>query len=110
MSIAAALKRNGDDGRLVTVDIADVNDSPNAYWKRYGLRLSPRDAIKSIGQEFVEFRTMSSLDYFNKNNSKFDFVFLDGDHAATTVYREIPAALQALLKADMPFCTAHVCF
>jgi predicted O-methyltransferase YrrM len=97
MSIAAALKRNGDDGRLVTVDITDVINSPDAYWKRYGLRLSPFEAMKSIGShEFVEFRMMSSFDYFSQNDFKFDFIFLDGDHAATTVYQEIPAALQAL--------------
>ena len=97
MSIAAALKRNGGDGRLVTVDHTDVINSPNAYWIRYGLQLSPFEALKSLGsQEFVEFRTMSSFDYFSQNDSKFDFIFLDTDHAATTTYREIPAALQAL--------------
>jgi hypothetical protein len=97
MSIAAALKQNGDGGRVVTVDITDVNNSPDAYWKRFGLRLPPIEAMKSIGsQEFVDFRAISSFDYFRQNDSKFDFIFLDGDHAAITVYREIPSALQAL--------------
>jgi predicted O-methyltransferase YrrM len=97
MSIVAALRRNDDNGRLITVDITDVNNPSDAYWKQYGLRLSPIDAMKSIGCEaFVDFRTMSSLDYFNQNAFKFDFIFLDGDHTATTVYREIAAALRAL--------------
>jgi hypothetical protein len=44
----------------------------------------------------VEFVTASSFDFFAANSEKFDLIFLDGDHSAETVYREIPAAMGAL--------------
>jgi predicted O-methyltransferase YrrM len=43
LHIAAAMKRNDEDSEgeceLVTVDIADVNDDSDAYWKRGGCRV-----------------------------------------------------------------------
>jgi hypothetical protein len=53
--------------------------------------------VNEMGYEtFVEFITDSSLSYFAKCKSRFDLIFLDGDHAASTVYQEIPAALNLL--------------
>ena len=50
---------------------------------------------------FIEFITDTSLDYFARCDNKFDFIFLDGDHAANTVYKEVPAALTLLNEGGM---------
>ena len=44
----------------------------------------------------MEFITSTSLSYFTRCELRFDFIFLDGDHTAKTVYQEIPAALRLL--------------
>jgi predicted O-methyltransferase YrrM len=44
----------------------------------------------------VRFITSRSLDHLASGRGRYDLVFLDGDHAAATVYREIPAALARL--------------
>ena len=46
--------------------------------------------------QVVDFVTSNSLDYLSACRKKFDFIFLDGDHSAKTVYREIPIALGLL--------------
>ena len=38
----------------------------------------------------------TSIKYFENCQTKFDFIFLDGDHSALTVYQEIPLALKLL--------------
>jgi cephalosporin hydroxylase len=91
--IAAAMKRNNEDTKgectLVTLDIVDVNDAADAYWKRAGLARSPRDNIACLGvAACVEVITAESLSYFDYHAEQFEFVFLDGDHAASTVYQE----------------------
>jgi predicted O-methyltransferase YrrM len=43
-----------------------------------------------------DFVVARSLDYFAACRERFDLVFLDGDHGARTVYREIAAALAVL--------------
>jgi predicted O-methyltransferase YrrM len=101
LHIAAAMKRNKEDNNgecsLVTVDITDVNNASDAYWKRAGLPRSPRDNIAHLGMaDFVDFVTTDSLSYFDCQAMQFDFIFLDGDHAASTVYRELPRALKHL--------------
>jgi SAM-dependent methyltransferase len=53
--------------------------------------------IRSIQcDDLVSFINESSLTFLDRGEDKFDFVFLDGDHSATTVYQEIPRALKAL--------------
>jgi len=44
----------------------------------------------------VDIRHHPSLDYLAGCAQTFDFIFLDGDHAARTVYQEVPAALRLL--------------
>jgi hypothetical protein len=52
---------------------------------------------KGLGLEnHISFVTSPALDYFGSRDERYDFIFLDGDHAAGAVYREIPAALSAL--------------
>ncbi|MGH9195489.1 MAG: class I SAM-dependent methyltransferase, partial [Acidimicrobiia bacterium] len=102
--IAAALRsmaaRNSSvNPNLVTVDIEDVNSDVSGSWKKYALATSPRDMIRSIGcGDFVSFATQTSLEFLGACTDTFDLVFLDGDHSATTVYREIPLALKVLKK------------
>lgn len=116
LHIAAAMKRNREDDpsecQLVTVDIEDVNDKPDAYWKRANLPRSPRDNLAVIGmadcttfignypfdvqRDNSPFIAKSSLDYFAGSTDLFDFIFLDGSHAAAIVYQEVPHALRRL--------------
>jgi predicted O-methyltransferase YrrM len=99
--IAAALRsceiEDNQIRELTTVDIRDVNSTSNMPWKEYGMVHSPLQMIKELGFEgFVKFVTSRSVDYAAGCNRKFDFVFLDGDHAAATVYAEIPLMLKLL--------------
>jgi predicted O-methyltransferase YrrM len=91
--ISHALERGA---RLTTVDIADVN-ATNGPWRQLGLELSPAAVIDSLAlPATVEFMTSSSLDYLRHSDEKFNFIFLDGDHASNTVYKEVSVALENL--------------
>ena len=103
--IAAALARhqrlvNKKPLNLVSVDVSVVNDPIAKSWLQPGTRYSPAQMINRMGHGyFVEFITKASLAYMAGCKQRYDFIFLDGDHAAKTVYQEIPAAL-ALLEKD----------
>jgi predicted O-methyltransferase YrrM len=91
--------KDGKHAHLVSVDIADVNDPISKPWLKYGTDYSPVEMIEKMAfGSFVEFVRDTSLHYFDRCKHKFDFIFLDGDHAAKAVYQEIPAALNALNK------------
>ena len=93
--MAMALKANGIPSRFVTVDLLDVNDA--RIWAPNGLSESPRDMLARLDcAQTVEFAVRSSLDYLAGCQAEFDFIFLDGDHSASNLYREIPLALEAL--------------
>ncbi|MGQ0527459.1 MAG: O-methyltransferase [Alphaproteobacteria bacterium] len=95
LHIAMALKSNGG-GKLTTVDIINVNDN-HAPWRGAGLAQSPKAAMKqSACENFAEFVASPALSYMENTAEKFDFIFLDGDHASSSVYREISAALKLL--------------
>jgi predicted O-methyltransferase YrrM len=99
--IASALAMNQTSNRrnaaLTTVDISDVNSLTTKPWLKYGAKRSPSEMINSLElQSMVEFVTDTSLKYASRCNRKFDFIFLDGDHSAKTVYSEIPLALNLL--------------
>lgn len=82
---------------LRTVDIQDVNDAIALPWVAAGSTYSPIDMIGKLGcAEFVTFITQRSDRYLAHCKQTFDFVFLDGDHSPSTVYREVPAALRVL--------------
>ena len=85
--------------RLVSIDICDVNDPASAPALKFGSRYTPLEMMNKIRcDDCVEFVTDSSLNYFSKCDRYYDAIFLDGDHAAATVYREIPAALKLLSR------------
>jgi predicted O-methyltransferase YrrM len=85
------------DVSLTTVDISDVNDPVGRPWVKHGSTYAPREMVARMGAEtWVSFVTSPSLHFLSTCTQRFDLVFLDGDHAAKTVYREIPAALRVL--------------
>ena len=99
--VAAAIgcntKSSGKAPGLTSVDIANVNDPQIRPWISHGAKKSPRAMVDSLGYgDFVQFKTCSSLEYLKKCVQKFDLIFLDGDHSASTTYQEIPAALNLL--------------
>lgn len=100
LHIASALSKNGNNnGNLTTVDIADVNSPTTKPWLKYGTSHSPIEMINKLGYgPLVDFIKDTSLNYAKKCQRTFDFIFLDGDHSAKTLYQEIPVALNLLNK------------
>lgn len=103
LHIAFALKQSQDpglpvSGSLTTVDIQDVNDPLNGYWKKLGLSKSPADLMKTIHNDSVIFVNADSIEFLRRSEEKYDFVFLDGDHSASAVYQEICLALKCINK------------
>jgi len=102
LHIATGLSANvepgeGTSARVVSVDIANVNDPVSKPWLAHGTRLSPAGMLAEMKlSRTVDFVTSKSLDYLSGCRTKFDFIFLDGDHSAKTVYLEIPIALGLL--------------
>jgi predicted O-methyltransferase YrrM len=83
--------------RLTTVDIIDVNDGADAYWRGYGLQRSPRQMMKELDRDMeIDFVAADSITFLKTTDQKFDFIFLDGDHSKNTVLREVPKALKVL--------------
>lgn len=101
MHAVSAISASADPGsgeeRLITVDIGNVNDPVSKPWLKYGTRFSPAELVTELGlSRLVRFVTSPSLEFMAKCKERFDFIFLDGDHAAKTVYREVSAALSLL--------------
>lgn len=100
----AALRHCGshdhnDFRKLTTVDIRDVNDERSKPWKTYGSKYSPKKMSEIMGvPDLVEFVASTSIRYLSTCTGDFDFIFLDGNHAATTVYQEVALALSVLNK------------
>jgi predicted O-methyltransferase YrrM len=102
LHIARALKRLNRNGSITTVDIVDVNDSEQGAWKQLGLSKSPKDfALELECLEQIDFRTGASLDFMHTTHQRYDFIFLDGDHSARAVYREVSAALPLLERGGV---------
>jgi predicted O-methyltransferase YrrM len=80
---------------LVTVDILDVN-GPDGAWVRFGVKQPPRSALHALRCDFVDFVNTPSLAFLTSCKQRFDLIFLDGGHEASTVYQEVPAALELL--------------
>jgi predicted O-methyltransferase YrrM len=102
--IAAALRMVQKDDpeqmhQITTVDISDVNDQATSPWLKYGSLYSPAELAQRLGlDDRITFVTCKSLDYFASCSDQYDLIFLDGDHAARTVYQEIPRALVQLRR------------
>ncbi|MEM8808694.1 MAG: class I SAM-dependent methyltransferase [Cyanobacteria bacterium P01_G01_bin.38] len=104
LHIAAALNANdvsandaSTKARLTTVDILDVNDPVKQPWRAYGLEHSPQGLLDAAGYAgHTQFVTSGSLEFLEQCDERFDFIFLDGSHAAPVVYQEVPKAISAL--------------
>lgn len=97
--IVAALRKQPGIGsfRVDTVDIYDVNDPIVGPWVTRHSTHPPAELMRALGCDAaVTFHAKDSLDYMSVCTRKFDLIFLDGDHAAARVYREVPAALKLL--------------
>ena len=60
-----------------------------------GLCANPAKGDRRVIDE-IEFVTGRSLEVLASRGECFDLIFLDGSHAASTVYREIPRAVEHL--------------
>jgi predicted O-methyltransferase YrrM len=98
VNLVAALRENAKSAgevQMVTLDVVDQN-APDSIAKKLG-QLTPREMIEKMGAgAWVRFLVEPSLSYLTRKEMKFDFIFLDGDHLAPTVYQELPAALRIL--------------
>jgi len=97
---AAALAMENPTGlenpALVTVDLEDVN-AHEGPWKRMNLKCSPAEMLQNLGhRDLVLFITDKSPNFLRSPRYQYDLIFLDGSHAASVVYQEIPLALSAL--------------
>lgn len=89
MAMALAMRRNGH-GLITTVDLLDVNHPISGPWRSYGMRASPRDMLTAAElDQHVHFVAQAAETFLNQDESTYDFIFLDGDHDAHAVYREL---------------------
>lgn len=90
-------RKNGSNPSLTTVDILDVNSLETKPWLKYGTKYSPSEMMDQLDyQSFVKFISDNSIHFASNCKEKYDFIFLDGSHAASVVYQEIPMALNLL--------------
>jgi predicted O-methyltransferase YrrM len=95
LHIASAIRRFVEGGTLTTVDILDVN-GPKGAWKSLGLPFAPAGYLSRLGLDgIVSFINRPALNAL-QGGPQYDFIFLDGDHSPTAVYREISASLGIL--------------
>jgi predicted O-methyltransferase YrrM len=95
--IATALKRLNEGGEITTVDIIDVNHPEDGSWKKCGMDKPPASIANELAvRDRVHFHTGPCQSFMETTNSKFDFIFLDGDHRAGAVYQELSLALNIL--------------
>lgn len=93
---ALAMAVSSLNGRVVSVDIKDVN-APDSYWSQLGRIRSPRELVDTFGvSRNVDFVTMDSVAFLQNSTRTFDFVCIDGWHEEEAVYKDIPLALSKL--------------
>jgi predicted O-methyltransferase YrrM len=102
VSMALAVRRNSQTGHrcaIDTVDIRDVNSEGTTPWAEFGSPASPRELLTSLElNNLVEFHVSDSCDYLRSAKRQYDLIFLDGNHDAACVYREIPLALSIIAR------------
>jgi predicted O-methyltransferase YrrM len=97
VAIAAAQCHLGPGAHLDTVDIHDVNDPVSRRWVNFGSDRAPAELVAELGNaEAVTFTTGDSVSFMESTTRRYDFIFLDGNHAPQAVYREVPLALRRL--------------
>lgn len=97
MTRALLHHRIQDHTKITTVDVVDVNHPITGPWRRVGLPKAPRDLAKNLHcEDLIFFTAVRSQEFLESTHQTFDFIFLDGDHSARTVYEEVAAALPLL--------------
>ena len=100
LAIALASARNVADGltpHVSTIDIRDVNDVRSTPWEYFGSDASPRQKLEELGLDgLVDFQVGDSLRILSETKEEYDFIFLDGNHRAPAVYKEISVAVRKL--------------
>lgn len=91
--LAAALVETTPTPRLVTVDLHDVH-AVRHEWP-VGTQ-TPRERVDAVGGTFVEFVTDDSARFWGRSTETFDLIFLDGNHEAPAVYKDVCGASQHL--------------
>lgn len=104
--IATALHHNCKQQQLKahfsTLDIRDVNDSIEKPWLKFKTNRSPKESLEALKLAIKpRFIHQNSIEYLESTTDTYDFIFLDGDHSAPTVYRELPKALAKLNKGGV---------
>lgn len=90
-------KQNNVKSSFSTLDIRDVNCTIDKPWLKFKSPKSPKDLLKDLELAITtNFMSQDSLYYFEHTNDTYDFIFLDGDHSAQTVYKEVPKAVKCL--------------
>jgi predicted O-methyltransferase YrrM len=97
--IAAALKRLGDGGTVTTVDIIDVNGT-HGPWREADMARPPRETARLLDLP-VTFEVFRSLEFMATTDRRYDLIFLDGNHSAPSVYREVSSALHLLRESGL---------
>jgi len=99
--VASALdnnfKKHDVKAAFSTLDLRDVNCDAEKPWLKFKSPKSPQELLNELDLGITtKFMSQNSLDYFQTPQDKYDFIFLDGDHSAQTVYKEVPKALKCL--------------
>jgi predicted O-methyltransferase YrrM len=98
LAFAAALEELDEGGMMTTVDVVDVNDEDLGHWRQFAAPFSPAGGLKMCGLarrvKFVQETALEALTL--ASGESYDLILLDGDHGATAVCREIPAALRVV--------------
>lgn len=95
ITLAYALSKLATGGeapppRIVTIDVLEVNGTERAPWRELGLPKPPEAMLGDLALEtYVTFIHGRGDEYLRSSNDGYDFAFLDGDHLAASVYREM---------------------
>lgn len=97
IAIAQALNTHSQvNSLLITSDILDVNSPEQGAYVGLNAQ-SPRKNLEQLSLDhLVRFEIKPALSLMKTVGEKMDMIFLDGDHSAPAVYREISAALDIL--------------
>jgi predicted O-methyltransferase YrrM len=99
LSLTRALATFGPpDAHVVTVDILDVNNRADLSAAQHRTHEStPRQMLEQIGlADRVTFVQSDTVQFLSRNGKRFDFIFIDADHSAAAVYRDVASSLRAL--------------
>lgn len=102
LHIAAGLRENARQGRLVTVDRRDVNDEAVAAYKGFGANMSALTRLSLMKLDgYVEFVVSKSGPFLDRADGAYDLVFIDGDHSEVGAYFDMVGSLRLLSEGGV---------